>query len=95
MRREMLVGMLVMLSLMGAGQARLPQVNDTVVIVLANGHKDLVYEGNITEITDSFIGLNATSFQSEDINGDIKKETLSPPFPVCLGVGSITTIIWE
>lgn len=91
----MLVGMLIMLSLMGAGQARLPQVNDTVTIFFANGHRDMVYEGIITEITDSFIGLNATSFQSEDLNGDIEKETLLTPFPICLGVGSITAISWE
>lgn len=88
--------MLVILSLMGAGQARLPQVNDTVGISVGGGYASQVFVGNITEITDNFIGLNVTESVVEFANGqETQQETYTPPLPICIGVGSITTILWD
>jgi len=96
MRREMLVGMLVILSLIGSGQGRLPQVNDTVGISFNSGYGSRVVLGNITEITDDFIGLNVTESVVEFANGqETQQETYTPPLPICIGVGSITTILWD
>lgn len=97
MNREFaLVGMLIILSLSGPGQARLPQVNDTVSISVNSGYGSRVLEGNITEITDNFIGLNVTETAMEFANGqETQQETISPPLPVCIGVGSITMILWD
>jgi len=96
MRREMLVGMLVVLSLMGSGQARLPQINDTVGISVGGGYASEIYFGNITEITENFIGLNVSESQVEFANGQSGQHSdHSPPVPVCIGIGSITKIVWE
>ena len=90
-----LAGMLIILSLMGPGQARLPQVNDTVAISFNSGYGSRIVEGNITEITDNFIGLNVTETAVEFANGqETQQETISPPLPVCIGIGSITMILW-
>lgn len=95
MRREMLVGMLVILSLIGSGQGRLPQVNDTVGIMVGGGYAWEFYSGNITDITESFIGLNVSESQVEFANGQSSQHmTHSPPIPICIGIGSITRIAW-
>jgi len=96
MRREMLVWTLIILSLMGSGQARLPQVNDTVGISVGGGYASEIYFGNITEITESFIGLDVRESQVEFANGQSSQHSNhSPPVPVCIGIGSITKIVWE
>ena len=87
--------MLIILSLMGPGLARLPQVNDTVGISFNSGYGSQVVQGNITEITDNFIGLNVTTSAMEFANGEERQHTnYTPPWPICIGVGSITTIVW-
>ena len=96
MKRKLLVGMLIILSLMGAGQGRLPQVNDTVGIMVGGGYAWEFYSGNITDITESFIGLNVSESQVEFANGQSSQHSNhSPPVPVCIGIGSITKIVWE
>ncbi len=90
-----IVGMLVILSLMGPGQARLPQVNDTVGICVGGGYAWEVFFGNITDVTESFIGMDVTESQVSYANGDSRQNTKhSPPIPISIGVGSITKIYW-
>jgi len=96
MKRKLLIGMLVILSLMGPGQGRLPQVNDTVGITVGSGYSSQFYVGNITEINDNFLALDMNLSAILLSNGDKRKvTTYSPPKQICIGLGSITKIVWE
>mgnify|MGYP001203918680 FL=1 len=96
MKRKLLIGMLVILSLMGPGQGRLPQVNDTVGISVGGGYASQVFVGNITEITDNFISLQVNASVVEFANGQEGQfTTYNPPKDICIGIGNIASIVWE
>jgi len=64
--------------------ARVPKEGDSVFI---RSSTPFLFVGNITDITDEMICLNASTFGPE-------LEDFSAPVDTCIGMGSITQLNW-
>lgn len=89
-RTIVVLGLLMLVvCLLGACDARLPQKGDRVVVSTMLGTSALVYWGNITDIGDGFLVMNAT----EAVLAGSTDENWEPK-DVAIGIGSITSLVW-
>jgi hypothetical protein len=88
MLRKAIVVQILLLLALGVADARTPEVGDHVYIATnynTNGFFDC--EGDITYIGDGLICLSCT-------NGRAALNTVTCPFDMCIGTGSIVQLIW-
>jgi hypothetical protein len=94
--RKILLIMLLAIFLIFSADARLPQKGDKVRINAAG----IIYFGNITDIGEGLICLNCTDpFSPPEISdghydGHCRPMATHLPRDVCLGIGSIISLIW-
>jgi len=90
----MLVGMLVMLSLIGPGQARLPQAGDEVAVFVAEGVANRAYFGQITDIGEGLMCLNCSSSNLHLPGGNVKDLVEYNGKDLCFSTSTITRLTW-
>lgn len=87
-----LIGVILLMS-MAVVDARLPKVNETVIIKTASGESTRTIAGNVTDISDGFLCLKAFGFlleiPEEDGPDDIIKFDAANDTDVCVGIGTI------
>ena len=87
-----LIGVILLMS-MAAVDARLPAVNDTVIVKTAAGESSRTIAGNVTDISDGFVCLKAFGFlheiPEEDGRDDIIIFDAVNDTDVCVGIGTI------
>jgi hypothetical protein len=93
MRKILLIALLAIF-LIFAADARLPQKGDKVRINAAG----IIYFGNITDIGDGLICLNCTDLFNQpgiyDGHYDGHCRPMAAPHDVCIGIGSIISLVW-
>ena len=82
MIKELSVMLILMLLALGFADARVPQVGDQVSIETSKSGDNLI-EGQITDIEDGFICLNAVNSYDKSYHD------------VCVGIGSIVSLKWS
>jgi len=97
MKKECLfIGILLILSA-NLVDARLPAVNDTVIINTAAGESTRTIYGNVTDISDGFMCLKAYGFMLETPEKDgpdsiITFDSVKKDTDVCVGIGTIRNL---
>jgi hypothetical protein len=84
-----LILLIFLIGCLSISDAKLPQKGDYVYILVSTAGEEMGYWGTITDINQKFVCLNSTSYE---MNGSIRD--WSPMMDVCIGVGSITQLVW-
>ena len=82
MKRNAIVVLILLLLALGVADARVPKVGDQVSIETSKSGDNLI-EGQITDIEDGFICLNAINSYDKSY------------YDVCVGIGSIVSLEWS
>lgn len=91
--KKVIAFLLVLGFLIGAAQARYPAPGDYVRVSGVMTSASFSYEGIITDIKDGLICLNCSrmsAIYSSDSH-DVDREY---PFDVCIGSGTIISLVW-
>lgn len=84
------LGMLMLIvCLLGACDARMPQKGDHVMLSVTFGSSVLTYNGNITDIGNELIVINATDAY---LSGSTMYDWI--PKDIAIGIGSIVSLTW-
>lgn len=91
--KKVIAFLLVLSFLVGAAQARYPMPGDYVRVSGVMTSSSFSYEGIITDIKDGLICLNC-SRMSAIYSGDSHDVDREYPFDVCIGSGTIVSLVW-
>src|SRR5271157_5429898 len=94
MLRTLIVLMLLAVCLMSFADARMPQKNDYVQIHTQQGTASETYIGNITDIGNGLICLNATGYSLSVPGAGTETNLTYGPVDICIGTGQIGALSW-
>jgi hypothetical protein len=92
MKIKMIITAILVLLLVGFGCARLPALGDYVSITNTDGD---IYRGNVTDVDLGFISITCLDeMQSSGRYTSHRAGSDSPPYDLCIGIGSIISLTW-